>query len=156
MNKWTLQYWNQKPYMKWAGVTVVEASNGKSKVLLKVEDHHRGAAETDSVNGAILAYLHDITQAVAVCSMLSPAVTSIATINLNVDFVDLMSAHDSLYCEGLVTKVGKHVAFSQSEFRDTNDRICSRSTGSFRIQYKANRVETQAISHSLNNVEGIK
>ena len=156
MNKWTLQFWNQKPYLKWAGATVVEAGNGKSKVLLKVEDHHRGAAETDSVNGAILAYLHDITQAVAVCSMVSPTVTSIPTNNMSVDFVDLMSANETLYCEGLVTKIGKHVAFSQSEFRDTNDRICSRSTGSFRIQYRANRVETQAISHSLNNVEGMK
>ena len=128
----------------------------QEQILLKFEDHHRGAAETDSVNGAIPAYLHDITQAVSVCSMLSTAVTSIATINLNVDFVELMSTHDSLYYEGLVTKVGKYVAFSQSEFRDTNDRICSKSTGSFRIQYRTNRVETQTISHSLNNVEGIK
>ena len=128
----------------------------QEQILLKFEDHHRGAAETDSVYGAIPAYLHDITQAVSVCSMLSTAVTSIATINLNVDFVELMSTHDSLYYEGLVTKVGKYVAFSQSEFRDTNDRICSRGTGSFRIQYRTNRVETQAISHSLNNLEGIK
>jgi acyl-coenzyme A thioesterase PaaI-like protein len=156
MNKWPLQYWNQKPLIKWAGVTVVKTSNGKSKVLLKVEDHHREAAETDSVNEATPAYIHDITQALSVCSMLSTAVTSTTTINLNEDFVELMSTHDSLYYEGLVTKVGKHVAFSQSEFRDTNDRICSKSTGSFRIQYRTNRVETQTISHSLNNVEGIK
>jgi uncharacterized protein (TIGR00369 family) len=156
MIKWTLEFWNQKPYLKWAGAKVLEAGNGKSKVILKVEDHHRGAAETNSVNGAILAYLHDITQAVAVCSMLNPTATSIATINLNVDFVDLMTAQDTLYCEGFVTKLGKYVAFSQSEFRDANDRICSRSTGSFQIQYRGNGVGTQAISQSLKNVEGIK
>lgn len=134
MQIWTPEHWNQKPYMKWAGARVLQAAGGRSTVELLVQEHHRGAADTSAVNGAILAYLHDVAQGAAVRSHLGADVLSIATISLNIDYVGLMEADEVLHGEGTALRIGGGIAFAQSEFRNAAGAICSRATGTFRIR----------------------
>jgi len=135
MLNWTPEYWNQKPYMKWAGARVLKAADGRSTLELLVQEHHRGAApESEAVNGAILAYLHDVAQGVAVCSSLSSDVLMIATISLNIDYLLPMLAKESLYGDGTAVRIGGGIAFAQSEFRNAEGIVCSRANGTFRIR----------------------
>jgi len=134
MEIWTPAHWNRQPYMKWAGAQVLHAVDGRSTVELLVQKHHRGAVDTQAVNGAILAYLHDVTQGSAVRSRLGADVISIATISLNVDFVGLMEADEAIHVDGSVLRIGGGLAFAQSEVRNAAGVVCSRATGTFRIR----------------------
>jgi hypothetical protein len=68
--------------MKWAGARVVLADGGLKPGRVKGRGHHRGAVDTEFVNGAILAYLHDVAQGAAVRSLCGDDVKAIATLNL--------------------------------------------------------------------------
>ena len=130
---WTCDDWNDKPYMRWAGARVLLAEAGLSRIELRVEDHHRGAADTDAVNGAILAYLHDVAQGAAIRSLLGDDVKAMMTLNLNTSYVSLMTAGSVLICEGRAVSVRNGVAFAQSEFRNDVGDICCHASGTFRI-----------------------
>lgn len=130
---WTCETWNAKPYMKWAGARVVTAADGRSRVELRVEDHHRGAADTEFVNGAILAYLHDVAQGAAVRSLCGDDVKAIATLNLNISYVSFADAGELLVGEGTVLKIHSAVAFAQSEFRDADGALFCQASGTFRV-----------------------
>jgi uncharacterized protein (TIGR00369 family) len=133
---WTCDTWNAKAYMKWAGARVVLADGGRSRIELKVESHHRGAADTEFVNGAILAYLHDVAQGAAVRSLCGDDVKAIATLNLNVSYVSFADAGDVLVGEGKALKVHNAVAFAQSEFRNADGGVFCHAVGTFRIMRK--------------------
>lgn len=130
---WTCEDWNEKPYMRWAGARMLLAEGGKSRIELQVGEHHRGAAETEAVNGAILAYLHDVTQGAAIRSLLGDDVKALATLNLNVSYISLMTAGDVLRGDGRVISVRSGVAFAESEFRDDSGDVCCQASGTFRI-----------------------
>jgi uncharacterized protein (TIGR00369 family) len=136
---WTCDTWNAKAYMKWAGARVVLAEGGRSRVELKVEAHHRGAADTEHVNGAILAYLHDVAQGAAVRSLCGDDVKAIATLNLNVSYVSFARADEVLVGEGRVLKMHQAVAFAESDFRSAEGSIFCHATGTFRIMRKNKR-----------------
>jgi uncharacterized protein (TIGR00369 family) len=128
--------WNAKDFMRWAGVRLMYAADGRSRVELPLTDGHRGGAGTPAINGAILSYLHDIAQGLAVRSCLGNHVASLATIHLSIDFLGLLHAHDVVRAEGRAVRVGRSIAFAESEVRDDQAELCSRSTGSFRIRRK--------------------
>lgn len=130
---WTCEDWNDKPYMRWVGARVVFAEGGRSRVEMPVEAHHRGGMGTEAVNGAILSYLHDVAEGVAVRSMLDDRVRAIATLNLNVSFIGAMAAETLVTCVGRVLSVRTAVAFAESEFIGANGQICCRAAGTFRI-----------------------
>ena len=130
---WTCEDWNDKPYMRWVGARVVLAEGGSSRVEMPVEPHHRGAMGAEAVNGAILAYLHDVAQGVAVRSMLDDSVRAIATLNLNISYIDVMAAETLAVGLGRVLSVRSAVAFAESEFIGANGRVCCRAAGTFRI-----------------------
>ena len=130
---WTCEDWNAKPYVRWSGARVLLANAGLSRIELQVEDHHRGAADTHAVNGAILSYLHDLAQGAAIRSLLGDDVKTIATLNLNISFVSLMTAGKVLIGEGRAIKVHHAVAFAQSEFRNAGGAVCCTASGTFRI-----------------------
>ena len=124
--------WNALPWMQWAGARLLSAANGASCLELRVAEHHRGGANTPAINGAILAYLHDIAQGAAVRSRTGD-VPAIATISLAIHFIDLAQARDVLYVEGRAVRVGTGVGFAESSVRDDAGDICSTASGSFRI-----------------------
>jgi uncharacterized protein (TIGR00369 family) len=97
-----------------------------------VKEYHRGGAGTDAINGAILAYLHDVIQGAAVRSLLGEDVKAIATLNLNVSYVALMKTGNVLHGEGRAIRAGVGVAFAESEFFDDAGRVCCRASGTFR------------------------
>lgn len=130
---WTCDDWNDRPYMRWVGARVTLAAGGSSRVELRVEAHHRGAMGTEAVNGAILAYLHDVAQGVAVRSLLGDDVRAIATLNLNISYVDAMAAADTIVGIGRAIAVRSAVAFAESEFLGASGQVCCRAAGTFRI-----------------------
>ncbi len=130
---WTCDDWNDKPYMRWVGARVTLTEGGRSRVELKVEPHHRGAMGTEAVNGAILAYLHDVVQGAAIRSMCGHDVRAIATLSLNISFVDAMAAGDLIVGTGHAVSIRSAVAFAESEFMGARGQVCCRATGTFRI-----------------------
>lgn len=130
---WTCDDWNDKPYMRWVGARVTLAEGGSSRVELRVEPHHRGGMGTKAVNGAILAYLHDVAQGVALRSLLGDDVRAIATLNLNVSFVDAMATDDMIVGIGRAISVRSAVAFAESEFVGASGKVCCSAAGTFRI-----------------------
>jgi len=140
---WTCEDWNTKLYMQWVGARIVLAQDGISRIELQVEDHHRGAAGTQAVNGAILAYLHDVVQGAAIRSMTGDDVKAIATLNLNVSYVSLMKADRVLSGEGRTLRLHRSVAFAESDFRNAAGDVCCRATGTFRIMRKRELVAVE-------------
>lgn len=130
---WTCETWNAKPYMAWTGARLVLAEGGRSRLELPVQDHHRYGGETEAVNGAILAYLHDVLQGAAVRSLLGEEVKAIATLNLNVSYMTYLSAGAVLTGEAQVLRMNNSVAFARSEFVDAGGRPCCEATGTFRV-----------------------
>lgn len=128
---WTCDDWNDKPYMRWVGarVTLTEGSQpgrAEGRTAPPRRDGHRGG------NGAILAYLHDVVQGAAIRSMCGHEVRAIATLNLNVSFVDAMAAGDLIVGTGHAVSIRSAVAFAESEFMGTSGQVCCRATGTFR------------------------
>lgn len=133
---WTCETWNEKAYMKWAGARVVSAEGGIARIELTVQDHHQGAAGTEAVNGAILAYLHDVVQGAAIRSLLGEDVKAIATLNLNVTYVSFVPSDHAVVGEGRAISVRSAVAFAQSDFRNAAGDVCCQAVGTFRIMRK--------------------
>ena len=139
---WTCDDWNKKAYMRWAGARVLLSEGGRSRVELQVQEHHRGATGGDAVNGAMLAYLHDVAQGAAIRSLLGSDVRAFVTLNLNVSYTALMMANKVLLCDGRAVRVGSAVAFGESDFRDERGEVCCHATGTFRIlRNRPSRVE---------------
>ncbi len=130
---WSTEHWNNKLYMQWAGLKMLEAQDGRSRLELTIEPHHRGGAGTDAVNGAILSYMHDIVQGAAIRSLLPPQENALATINLHIDYLELLRADVSIVATGQVVRLGRGVAFGESEVRDSAGRLCTRCVGTYRV-----------------------
>ncbi len=130
---WSTEHWNNKLYMQWAGLRMLEAQEGRARLELAIEEHHRGGAGTQAVNGAILSYMHDIVQGAAVRSLLPPAQNALATINLHIDYVELLRAERTVIAEGRVVRLGRGIAFGESDVRDASGRLCTRCVGTFRV-----------------------
>ncbi|MBP6019013.1 MAG: PaaI family thioesterase [Burkholderiaceae bacterium] len=130
--RWTLEYWNHQLYVDWVGARMVSLERGVSRIQLLVGEHHRGGAGTSAVNGAILAYLHDILQGAAVGTLVQPN-RAIATLNLNISYLSLASVEHVLHGEGRVVRHGSAVAYAESEFRSEQGEVCCKATGTFRI-----------------------
>lgn len=128
--------------MRWAGVRLVYAEEGLSRVELPVVAEHRSsAAGTSAINGAILSYLHDIAQGLAVRSRLGDRAVSVVTISLNVEFIGgLIDVREVVRAEGRAVRVGRAIAFAESEVRDDAAELCSRGRGSFHIRRKPDTV----------------
>ena len=133
---WTCDDWNDKAHVRWAGARVQLADGGHSRVEFRVEPHLRGAMDTDSVNGAILAYVHDVAQGAAIRSLLGDDVGAIAALNLNISYVAAMTAGGVLVGVGRAIAVHSAVAFAEREFLGARGEVCCRASGTFRILRK--------------------
>lgn len=139
---WTAEDWNEKPYMSWAGARILLAERGVSRIELQVKEHHRGGAGSNAINGAILAYLHDVAQGAAIRSMLGEDVKTVATLNLNISYMSLMKAGNVLHGEGRAIRVGIGIAFAESDFRNDAGGICCQASGTFRIMRTPSKKQT--------------
>lgn len=131
---WSVEEWNEKPFMRWAGLRVLSASEGKASVELAVRDHHRGGGGTGAINGAILAYMHDVALGVAISSMFEPAVQRMATLHLNIEYPKLLLCDATARADAQVLRLGQNIAFCDSEFRDRRGDVCSRCSATYQIK----------------------
>ncbi|MDB6002052.1 MAG: hypothetical protein JWP52_3751 [Rhizobacter sp.] len=131
---WSIEEWNEKAFMRWAGLRVLSAEAGVAVLELAVQDHHRGGGGTRAVNGAILAYMHDVVQGVAISSLVGPEVLRMATLNLAVDYPRLLVCEERALVEARVLRLGATIAFCDSEFRDAGGNVCSRCHGTYQVK----------------------
>jgi uncharacterized protein (TIGR00369 family) len=134
---WSTEHWNNELYMQWAGLRMLEVQDGRSRLELTIEAHHRGGAGTEAVNGAILSYMHDIVQGAAIRSLLPPQQNALATINLHIDYLELLRSERTVVASGKVVGLGRGVAFGESEVRDASGRLCTRCVGTYRVMSHA-------------------
>lgn len=131
---WSIEEWNSKAFMQWAGLRVLSASDGTATLELDVRDHHRGGGGTRAINGAIVAYMHDVIQGIAIGSLLEANVLRMATLHLNIEYPKLLLCDDKAVATARVLRLGHTIAFCDSDFRDAAGDICSRSTGTYQIK----------------------
>lgn len=131
---WSIEDWDAKPFMRWSGLRVTQAGGGAACVELTVADHHRGGGGTRAINGAILAYMHDIVQGVAISSLVDVDVLRMATLHLNIEYPRLLVCDETACVTATVLRMGRTIAFCDSEFRDADDQVCSRSSGTYQIK----------------------
>lgn len=129
--------WNAKGFMRWAGIRLVHAAEGRSRVELTVVEEHRGGVGTSAINGALLAYLHDVAQGLAIRSCFRSDIASLATINLNIEYQRALFVERVVRAEGCAVRVGRGIAFAESEVRDDHAELCSRAIGSFHLRREA-------------------
>ncbi len=131
---WSIEEWNSKAFMQWAGLRVLSASDGCASLALSVRDHHRGGGGTRAINGAILAYMHDVIQGVAIGSLVESNVLRMATLHLNIEYPKLLLCDETAQATARVLRLGRTIAFCDSELRDAAGDICSRRTGTYQVK----------------------
>ncbi|PSR23208.1 MAG: hypothetical protein C7B45_03685 [Sulfobacillus acidophilus] len=117
----------------WAGIRIVEAAEGRSRLELQVEDHHRGGAGTNAINGGIVAYLFDGLLGMAVRSVWTEDVVRHATISLNIQYQRLVNVKETLVGCGHVTKAGGTTVFAVGEVYDDWGLVAASCTGIYRL-----------------------
>lgn len=130
----SIDEWNAKPFMRWAGLRVTHAHDGRATMELIVGEENRGGGGTRAVNGAILAYMHDVIQGVAITSLAGPSLIRMATLHLNIEYPRLLVAEHVAIVTASVLRLGRSVAFCDSEFRDAEGHVCSRSSGTYHVK----------------------
>jgi acyl-coenzyme A thioesterase PaaI-like protein len=118
--------------MEWAGARLAQAAGGTSQLLLAVSPPHRGGAGTDAVNGAILAFSHDIAQGAAIRSLLDEKI-GLTTISMHVEYLVPLRAEQRVKFDGKCVRLGSTIAFGESTAMDDHGRACSRAVGTFKI-----------------------
>jgi uncharacterized protein (TIGR00369 family) len=131
---WSIDEWNSKAFMQWPGLRVRDAAEGRATLELQVLDHHRGGGGTLAVNGAILAYMHDVVQGVAIGTLLASDVRRMATLNLSIEYPKLLLCGPTARVQARVLRLGRTVAFCESEFRDDGGELCSRCSGTYQVK----------------------
>ncbi len=124
---------NGYPFFSWAGLSIVEAQQGRSTLELAVEHHHRGGGGTHAVNGGIISYMFDGLLGVAVRSAWTPGVTGQVTITLNIQYLKMLQAEKTVVGHGRVVRLGATTAFVEGEILDESQTICATCTGIYKL-----------------------
>ncbi len=128
---------NLHPFYSWAGIDVVEATEGESYLELRVQDHHRGGGGTDAINGGIVAYLFDGILGAAVRSAWPDDVVRHVTITLNIQYHRLLRVKHTVIGRGHVTQFGGTTVFAAGEVYDDAGLVAATCTGVYRVFRRA-------------------
>ncbi|MEL6625308.1 MAG: PaaI family thioesterase [Bacteroidota bacterium] len=131
-----IEWWNQSPFFKWADLEIMEAADGKSELKLNVQRHHRGGGGTKAVHGGIIAYMFDGLLSSAARSLAGEDLMAMATMTLNVQYLQLLNVSEVVIGKAHVQKAGKSTAYVYGELYDDKGEACSTCTGIFRYFYK--------------------
>lgn len=123
-------------FFRWAGIRLVKAEAGQSRLELDVREHHRGGGGTAAVNGGIVAYLFDGALGAAVRSIWDTGVISQVTITLNIQYLRMIRAEHTVVCEAQVVRQGRLTVFVRGDVTDEAGEICSSCTGIYRLLRK--------------------
>jgi uncharacterized protein (TIGR00369 family) len=128
-----LAHWNNRPLFAWAGIEIIEALDGVSRVELKVEDHHRGGGGTEAVNGAICAYVLDCALGVACASSWDDGVQAQVTVTIDVHYLRMLQTESTLTGTGRVVQRGRTLVFVHGELLDESGEICATCMATYRL-----------------------
>ena len=124
---------NGYPFFAWAGLRVVHAGGGQSRVELDVAHHHRGGGGTEAINGGIVAYMFDATQGVAVRSVWDDEVVGQVTVSLNIQYRRMLTVDKRVVAKARVTSMGRTTVFTAGEVYDEAGQVAASCTGIFRL-----------------------
>ncbi len=125
--------WNDTPFFSWMGLRVEQASNGNGRVVLDVQDHHRGGGGTEAVNGGVLAYMLDAVVGVAVHSSNPVGTLGQVTLSLNVEYLAPMMTSKSVVGIAKVIRRGGSLAFVDGSLYADDGTLATRAQAIMRI-----------------------
>lgn len=123
----------ERRFFEWASLSVVEAGEGRARVQLDVQPHHRGGGGTEAVNGGIGAYMFDGVLGTAVRSTWDEGVVGQVTMTLNIQYLRPLLADETVTAYGEVTHRGRQSAFVRGEIYDREGRVAMAATGLFHL-----------------------
>lgn len=131
---WKTIDWNELDFLRWPGLRLVEARDGRSKMELRVEDHHRGGGGSpETVNGGIISYMFDGLCGAAVSSTWDETIIGQATMTLNVQFLSALDVKEKVYGEARVTRRGGTVAYVEGKVFDDEGEVGASCVGIFKL-----------------------
>lgn len=123
---------NESPFMRWAGLRLVEARPGYTRIELDVEPHHRSGGGTAAVNGGIMAYMVDASAGMTLFTTWTGREAAQVTIDLHITY--LRPAYtDRVIAEGRLLHRGKTVGIVETELRTAEGELCAKGKATFRI-----------------------
>lgn len=125
--------WDQTPFFHWMGMRVIEAADGRGRLVLDVQDHHRGGGGTVAVNGGVLAYMLDAVVGVAVHSSNPADTVGQVTLSLNVEYLAPMMVATQVIGEGEVVRRGGSMAFVDGRLYADDGSVACRAHAVLRI-----------------------
>lgn len=123
----------EQQFFQWAGLEVLEANNGRSRVRLHVEPHHRGGGGTEAVNGGIGAYLFDGLLGSAVRSTWDEDIQGQVTMTLTIQYLKPLLADDVVDGVGEVTHRGRSAVYAEGVIYDKHGSAAMSCTGIFHL-----------------------
>jgi len=123
----------ERRFFEWAGLEVLESYQGKARVCLHVDEHHRGGGGTNAINGGIAAYLFDGLLGTAVRSTWDSEVTGQVTMTLNIQYLSPLLADDTVMAVGEVTHRGRGTVYVRGEIFDRDGHVAMLATGIFHL-----------------------
>lgn len=131
---WKTIDWNELDFLKWPGLRLIEAEDGRSVMELRVEEHHRGGGGSpETVNGGIISYMFDGLCGSAVSSTWDESTVGQATMTLNIQFLSAINATEKVRGEARVTRRGGTVAYVEGKVFDDAGEVGASCTGIFKL-----------------------
>lgn len=125
--------WDQTPFFKWMGMRVLDAKAGRGRLVLDVQDHHRGGGGTVAVNGGVLAYMLDAVVGLAVHTSNHPDTVGQVTLSLNVEYLAPMMVARQIIGEGEVVRRGGSLAFVDGRLYADDRSVACRAHAVLRV-----------------------
>ena len=119
-----LQMFDDNPYHKMLGITLVERKPGYGKIVLRKDANTPGGIG-GSVHGGVLAAMVDIVMLVAMFAEMREGEVPAGTAELSITY--LRQAHgEHVYATGRVIKRGRQLSSVEVDITDDDDRLCAR------------------------------
>jgi uncharacterized protein (TIGR00369 family) len=128
--------WNQGNFYKWAGLEIVEADAGEVRIVLHVQDHHRGGGGTKAINGGIVAYMFDALLGTCAGTVWDENTIGQVTVYMNIQYLAMLQADNQVVGVARVKKRGKTTVFMEAEVFDEAGEVCANCTGIYRLRQK--------------------
>lgn len=125
--------WNDALFMKWAGMRITGAKDGRATIELQVHEHHRGGGGTEAVNGGIISFMLDAVLGAAVHSTWNDGVVGQATVHLDVSYLRLVRAGSVVQGKAQVTRTGRNTVFVAGEIFTGDGDVGATGTGVYHL-----------------------
>jgi uncharacterized protein (TIGR00369 family) len=117
------------PFHAWAGISVLEVSEGEVTLALEAEPHHRNLLGT--IHGGMVATLADTAAGLAVRSMLEPGRGHV-TVSLGVEYLRA-AAPGRLIGRGRALRVGTKIAHAAADVTDEQGVLLATATAAIAL-----------------------